>query len=355
MKRLLLRLLYLLQVHRFFRAAGRKKVTILNYHGFTDRKIHEGIENHQGKHLYHERFRSHLEYLKKHHTVLSLDQAVEAFGSGLGLSQRAVVITMDDGYQSNYKLAFPLLKQYQIPATIFLTTQFIDEKEFFWTDRIEYAINQAPSESFELPLPRETGGGFSLPVHFHDQASRVSSEEKIRMKLKAAPQELRSGIVDQLEEKVGKKLSSERELPAIYRPLEWAEVIEMTQSGLVSIGSHSHSHPILTKCRPETLKEELCLSREIIERRTGLACRHFCYPNGGEGDFNQETKKGLREAGYVSGLTTLPGSNDRKSDLFELRRIGVPQDGDLIDFVMNLYGVTHFLSDCKQWLGGRRS
>lgn len=304
------------------------------YHGFTDRETHQGIENHQGKHLFIERFKSHLEYLKKYHRVISLEEWLKGRTGGRKAPDHAAIVTFDDGYESNYKLAFPWLKRAGLPATIFLTTRFVDSKEWLWTDRVEYAVD----------------GGFSLPTQFHDRASRIAYEKKIRGRFKRIPQGFRAGVLERLEERRGRKLAQEPNLPEIYRPLEWAEINEMVQSGLVSIGSHTHTHAILTRCRPQEAEEELLLSKEIIEKKTGRPCRLFCYPNGERGDFNEETKRRLKEAGYLAGLTTVFGANDAESDPLELKRIGAPHRGGRVEFVMNLYGVTQFLSDLKQCL-----
>lgn len=350
MKSLLLKALYFLQIHRLIRYLWKEKVIILMYHGFTKKEANEGIENYQRKHLYIGRFQSQLGYLKKHHPIISLEELVDAYLHGKKIPPRSVVITIDDGYQSSYRLAFPVLKQLRVPATVFLATDFIDNKTFLWTDRTEYAINQAEPSRFDLKAGSVSDRGFSLAVEFDDQESRVTCEKQIRMKLKTVPQELRPKIIEILEQRVGRKLSLESNSPEIYRALEWFEINEMIHSGLISIGSHSHSHVILTKCDPETVERELRFSKEIIEKRTGSSCRLFCYPNGEVGDFNHETKSCLKELGYTCGLTTVPGVNDKNSDVFELKRRGTPWGGSEAEFVMNLYGITQFFSDLKHFL-----
>lgn len=350
MKRLLLFILYGLQVHRLVRFLWRKKIIILMYHGFTDREDHEGIENYQNKHIPVETFHSQLKYLKKYHRIISLNEFVDSCRQGQVPPPYSVVITMDDGYRSNYALAFPLLKKYGVPATISLSSGMVEDREFFWTDRIEYAINRAKPDRFELKVEQDPRGEFSLPVEFHDRESRVVCERGMRKKLKVIPQEWRPEVVETLEQKLGHKLSVDPHPPEIYRPLRWPEVVEMVQSGLVSIGSHTHRHLILAKCEPETAKEELRLSKRLIEERTGCPCRMFCYPNGQKEDFSPATKTWLKEIGYACGLTTVPGVNDRRSDLYELKRMGAPCREDRVEFVMNLYAVTQFFSDIKQFL-----
>lgn len=350
LKHLFLLGLYYLQVHRLMRFLLRKKLIILMYHGFTDQEIHEGIENHQGKHLFIERFKFHLEYLKKYHRVITLEQWLRRKTSGEPVPEGSVVITFDDGYQSDYTLAFPLLKTWGIPATIFLATEFVDSQRSLWTDRMEYVINRSSPDCFGIKMEGQINGGFPLEIEFHDQASRLVCEKKIRAKLKTIPQGFRSQVLEKLEQRLGCDLTQDPNPPKIYRPLKWTEVNEMIQSGLVSIGSHTHTHAILTKCRFDEMEKELLVSKEIIEKRTGLRCELFCYPNGASGDFNQETKKRLQQSGYLCGLTTVFGVNDPDAVPFELKRVGPPRQGDGVEFVMNLYCVTQVLSDLKQFL-----
>ena len=343
LKRFLLRCLFYLQVHRLMRWVCRKKIIILMYHGFTDKRIHEGIENYEGKHLNVEIFRSQVEYLKKYYNVISLNQLVEYYTSGIRIPNKSVVITIDDGYKSNYTLAHPILKQFDIPATIFLTTDFIDNKELLWPDRIEYAINMTKSNDCKLKIDNDI-----LSLDFHDNDSKMVCDRKIQSRLKSISQELRQEIIESLERNLRQKLSIDKDIPEIYRPLEWHHVLEMIKSGIISIGSHTCTHVILTKCRPENMKKELFLSKQIIEKKTGLDCRLFCYPNGNVEDFDYRTKTLLKELGYSSGLTAVPGMNDEHSDVFELKRLGVSNKQNLIEFIMTLSGIVKFLSDIME-------
>ena len=338
MKKSLYRLLHTLKAYRFFRLLHVRKFIILMYHGFTDREAHEGIENCQGKHLHIRKFEAQVKFLKENYNVIPLDQIIRSLRDGKKIPSWSVALTFDDGYQSNYSLAFPILKQYRLPATVFLTTDFVDRKELLWPDRVEYAVDKGrPLTGSEEDLLKE------------------SFASKIRSELKDIPQESRLEKVEALERRQGIKLSEEPHLREIYRPLSWEEISEMLQEGLVSIGSHTHTHVILSRCNTETIKGELLLSKEIIEKRTGRVCDLFCYPNGEAKDFDRRTKMLLKETGYACALTTLPGFNDEHSDLFELKRLGVRNQMDLAEFTMTLCGVKKFLSDAKRWVLGRRA
>lgn len=297
------------------------------YHGFTDQTHHEGIENSQGKHVQIQKFRDQVKFLKENYNVVSLDRVIDSLSKGQKLPSWPVVLTFDDGYRSNYSLAYPILKEFGILATIFLTTSFIESREWLWTDRVEYAVNKNPSVGSE---------------------SKRMQDQKIRLELKNMRQELRNEMVEDLELRQRVSLSDELHPPEIYRPLSWSEVQEMTQDGLISIGNHTHTHVILTRCDLQTIKEELRLSAEILEKRTGILSSAFCYPNGETGDFNEQTKALLKEFGYAGALTTIPGFNNQDSDPFELKRFGVNNHMNRSEFLMTLCGFKKILSDLKQ-------
>src|SRR3990167_5472927 len=147
---------FYIQLHRLMRYLRRKKIIILMYHGFTDKIVHEGIENSLGLHLNIEKFRLQIEYLKKYYNIISSDQLIDHYTNGAKLPPNSVVITIDDGYKSSYALAYSVLKQFNVPAAIFLTTDFVDKKEMLWVDRIEYAINRTKRNNFSLKINKDT-------------------------------------------------------------------------------------------------------------------------------------------------------------------------------------------------------
>ncbi|MBL9177483.1 MAG: polysaccharide deacetylase family protein [Verrucomicrobiaceae bacterium] len=228
------------------------------FHGLTD-KEHSGLENCQHKHLDGERFEGLVAGLAASYDVLSLDELAALLEQGRPLPAYPAVLTFDDGFASNYHLAYPVLKRFGLPATIYLETEFVDEKLPIWVDRVDYAMQQAGRSRADL----------------------VSFKEK----LKPLPQAEILAAVERLEAETGHRLgrADRDDVPAIYRALDWAQVREMAASGLVTFGSHTHSHVILGRAAPEVIRHELLESRRIIEKETGSPCVHFCYPNGAPG------------------------------------------------------------------------
>jgi len=279
----------------------RGELRMLMFHGLTDQE-HHGLENCQYKHLNVDSFELLVRHLATNYDVLSMDEMVECLQSGNPLPPFPAVLTFDDGFASNYDLAFPILKRHGLPAIIYLATEFVDEKIPIWVDRVDYAMHQAGRSRSDL-------------VAFKD-------------KLKTRPHAEILAAVSQLEEDTGHRLgrADRDDLPTIYRALSWEQIREMSQSGLISFGSHTHAHVILGRAKPDVIRAELTESRARIERETGCACRHFCYPNGAAGDFSDTSEQILRESGFRSSITTLGGLNPLPAKPFLLRRLGMTND-----------------------------
>lgn len=277
------------------------ELRVLMFHGLTD-KEHKGLENCQHKHLHVARFEALAAHLASYYDVLSMDELVSHLESGRGLPAYPAVLTFDDGFASNYHLAYPVLRRFGLPAIIYLETEFVDEKLPIWVDRVDFTMQMAGRSKQEL-------------VSFKEQLKRQTQADIL-------------AAVERLEEETGHKLgrADRADVPAIYHPLNWGQVREMASSGLVTFGSHTHSHVLLGRAAPDIIRYELEESRRRIERETGGPCLHFCYPNGTPGDFSAVSEQILRECGFRSSLTTVGGFNPVPCSPFLIRRLGITND-----------------------------
>ena len=137
LERVLIPLLHRSGLSRLARRLTRR-VALVTYHGFTTKTAHAGIENHEKKHLDLPTFEEHLAFLAAHYSVLPLQEVCRAMTNGTALPDRTAVITIDDGYRSIYRVAFPALRRCGLPASVFLATEFVHDRRFLWTDRVEY-------------------------------------------------------------------------------------------------------------------------------------------------------------------------------------------------------------------------
>jgi len=87
------------------------------------------------------------------------------------------------------------------------------------------------------------------------------------------------------------------------------------------------SHPILTRLNHDQLEYEVIDSKKDIESKLGCEVELFCYPNGQESDINGTVIEVVKQAGYLSAVTTIPGCNTNKDvDPFLLKRITFHSD-----------------------------
>ena len=125
------------------------KLTIVTYHAV----VRSPLKIYDWCFLGEESFRQQLTYLKKHFDVVSLAAAVEVLRAGK-LNRPTAVITLDDGYQNNYSVAFPILREFGFPATVFIATGFIDTDDTLWTLRLNLSL--AATKRTSLPWKGRT-------------------------------------------------------------------------------------------------------------------------------------------------------------------------------------------------------
>jgi peptidoglycan/xylan/chitin deacetylase (PgdA/CDA1 family) len=265
-------------------------------------------------------FESHLVFLKNNFKISSLKcfarDYKESFNS---TAQPVCVLTFDDGWHDFYTNVYPLLVRHQVPATMFLPTDFIGSENWFWTDRVAHMISkcgedillEAMKHEFRNPLAR--------------QLSRLRGSPHIRLEkairtLKSCSKETIEKTLSDLSAAWGIKTN-----PPGRAFLSWEEVEELSNSGFVEFGSHTASHQILPTLDDETIRHELDSSRaELISRRAvDPDFIPFCYPNG---DMDGRIARMVREAGYGAAVTTMSGWNPHGTDPFILKRVGIHED-----------------------------
>jgi peptidoglycan/xylan/chitin deacetylase (PgdA/CDA1 family) len=265
-------------------------------------------------------FESHILFLKNYFKISSLEVFVSKYKVDLeSPSPPRCVLTFDDGWRDFYINVFPLLKKYQVPATVFLPTDFIGSEKWFWTDRLAHLIGER-GEAIRLdaigcdirnPIARQLNRVQGSPHARLDKAIRI---------LKSCSQDTIEMTISDLSEAWGIRAN-----PSGRAFLSWEEVGELSRSGFVQFGSHTASHQILPTLDDETVRHELDSSRsELISRKAvDPGFIPFCYPNG---SMDERIVNMVREAGYGAAVTTMRGWNPHKADPFILKRVGIHQD-----------------------------
>jgi len=286
---------------------------ILTYHSINDRN-HLGI--YPDNIVTIDNFEKQLAYLSCNRRILSLAELVRCLQSDGELPSDGVVLTFDDGYSDFYVKAYPILRKYDAPCTVFLVTDLLDRCRPKWDDEVADLINHTSLPVFDIPVKGE--------MRTYDLCSPEGRHRCILELVKTI-----HTLSEEQKEKMTSEIRYRLDLVNYDRrqrvTLTWKEAAELSVDAddLISFGAHSHSHPNLVGIPLEMAEQEITLSKRRIESRLSKPCVFFSYPFGA---FNEKIKELLRAHDFSAATTAVRGSVSRHSDLLELRRVLVMDD-----------------------------
>ncbi len=200
---------------------------------------------------------------------------------------KSLIITIDDGHNGNYKLK-PILKKYNIIATIFLCSGIVNTNRHFWW---KHNIDDTNCEWLK----------------------NISDEKRLD---------------------VLKKSGFEEEKEFNYRQaLSKNEIEEM--KNIVDFQSHTMFHCVLPNCSDERAYKEISQSKKDLERNYGLETYALSYPNG---DYSDREISMAKKAGYECGITVDAGFNSQNTDIFRLKRMSIRDDADINELLVKVSG-----------------
>jgi peptidoglycan/xylan/chitin deacetylase (PgdA/CDA1 family) len=264
----------------------RRRLRILMYHRFADRAAID----------------AQCAHIRDHYSPISLTRAAEGLLNGNAWPDNALVVTVDDGYHDFYRNAYPAFREYGIPATVYLVSEFLDGRIWLWVDQVRWA-------------------------YLNSQAALGSHEQRLKAALtaietaKQMPNAQRLAWLEALPGELGVNIPGQP--PAEYEPMTWDDVRAAANGGM-DFGAHTCTHPILSRLAGEgDLTSEIGGSKRRIEDQLGRAVEHFCYPNGSPGDFTDAAVEVVRQSGFRTATTTTVGLVSPTADVLRLPRIGV--------------------------------
>ncbi len=316
MKQAALNLMRVTGAFAIFRLINRSRPLILTYHRFSER----GDETSTSAAAFDEQ----LAYLTAHYRITPLSQLVEQL-NGKGAPPGTAAITIDDGYRDAYEIAFPILKRYGAPATIYAVTEFVERRIWLWTDKMRFLTLQAASQELTTTIDGE-----SLRLTLNDKRSRMVASERLNSSLKRLDDDAKEDAIGRIAATLG--VTTPETPPDEFAAINWRQARELDANG-VEIGSHTVTHPILTNIDDERLQWELSESRAQLEAELKRRVEHFCYPNG---DYDERVHRAVAKAEYLSAVTTVSGLSEAGDDLLALRRVHT--ESDLIHFMQSASG-----------------
>ena len=299
-----------------FLEALRGKVTILMYHRVVSG---EELSRHYiqpGMYVTTSTFERHVNFLKNHFKIISLTDLLSMWEEQRwDPRQRYCVMTFDDGWLDNYLYAFPMLRQYAVPATVFLPTGFIGTDDWFWPEKVAWMYRQYTT--------MEEGEKQRCLVALRSRYAWLGgfSQVVVRGDVNALIEHCKTFNPEQIDTLLSSWAASlEVGLPPERQVINWDEARAMSAAG-VSFGSHSVSHKILTKLKPGEVVREVEDSWAVLTQQRVNSVPVFCYPNG---DWSADISSAVKVAGYKAATTTEFGYEAQTpAHRFGLKRVNV--------------------------------
>lgn len=264
-------------------------------------------------------FREQMEYLKRHFVPMSFAQVLDHLDRGRRIPRGAVLVTFDDGYDDNYRIAFPILRDLGMSAMFFVSTGHIDSGRPYAYDWLVHMVCSTPAarlQALELGVDWTLGEGLG--------ERRVQASELLD-RLKSLDDEGQSALIARLEREWD--MPRDRGHPHC-RPMTWDQLREMRAAGM-EIGSHGVDHRMLAKLPRERMLAEVQGSKQALERELGAPVAVLSYPVGGPDAFDGDTVEAVRAAGFRMACSYVAGTRAiEATTLYSVPRLPVERQMD---------------------------
>jgi peptidoglycan/xylan/chitin deacetylase (PgdA/CDA1 family) len=251
-------------------------------------------------------FDEQMNYLASHYQVISMAELLDARRSGAALPPRSVMVTVDDAYCDFESNAWPILKKYGIPVTLFVPTGFPDmPNRAFWWDRLHQAV-RGMDQSWHFATRRGRTGRL-------DSGERRRVHQRLKNWIKSLPHDRAMACIERICEASGTAKSKSH-------VLGWESLRRLAGEG-VTLAAHSQTHPLMNRLTADEARWEAAGSLRDLQREIGPTLPVFAYPGGG---FDELVVQALRTERFALAFTTARGMNDlQHADPLRLRRINV--------------------------------
>lgn len=293
-------------------------------------------------------FEEHLAVLRSNYRLISLSHLAESLLNGK-IPPKSVVVTFDDGYADNLQNAKPLLESFDVPATVFVVTNQIEAQAELWWDELEALLMtpvRVPEEltlridqhEFKWDLEPEAAEEFisglketwNLTMSI-DPSPRHTIYRELSTMLKDATEECREAVLDDLAHWAGVS----RQIRDSHRTLTAKEIVDLAENGLVEIGAHTVSHPVLATQSSDDQFRELSESKRQLEKILSRPVETTSYPYGDKGDYGTQTVRLAELAGFNCACSNFPGRILKATNRYELPR-HIVRDWDAETFARHM-------------------
>jgi peptidoglycan/xylan/chitin deacetylase (PgdA/CDA1 family)/SAM-dependent methyltransferase len=252
-------------------------------------------------------FREHLEVLSSLGPILPVSELSKRIANGK-LTDVSFAVTFDDGYADNLHTAKPILEQYGVPATVFVATG-CGGKPFWWDELADLILTGGGGEQ---PLALELDG-VSRGWHLKE-GERQPVYHELWQLLRPLDHDHRRQAIASLCSQLG------RDPQPAERSLTPEEIPQLARGGLVDVGAHTETHPVLASISDEAARDEIYGSKAWLEGCLGRPVSAFSYPYG---DYSARDVEIVRQAGFEIAFSTVEEAATPACDRLQVPRVTV--------------------------------
>lgn len=236
-------------------------------------------------------FEGIIAFFSKHFRAMALSDLVTHLADGKSLPSNTFAVTFDDGFVDNWSVAKPILENYEVPATVYVTTGYIGGEVFPYEFELADLIASRDGVHFHWD-------GHEYHWDFKNKQDREQCYADIKRIGKPYSYALRRDLMT--------KVLGESTLPKAQGSLfmNWRQVIELSQSPLITIGAHTHRHVLLPSLSQEDARDEIDSSKNILQAKLGGPVHHFSYPYGAS---NLTVQSIVQNSGFTNAVGGKPG------------------------------------------------
>lgn len=287
---------------------NRSRNSLLNilYHGVVNRND----LSFSPRHISRDQFIRNLRYLTRNFDIVSLPEAFELYRNHQPLKRKTLTISFDDGYLNNLETAFPIIEEFNVPVTFFISGISTQEMEVraLWTDLISCLQFFNPNKKVIID-----GLEFINLMHSPDNIHLLE-----HLKTKEPPD--RDRIMDELIKNYDLITKIKKVPDELWKLQTASDLKKLAASPLVTIGSHGHLHYNLGQISPAEALKEITISKKLLEETLQQEINMIAYPDG---SYTDEVKDLAERSGYDKQLAVKYKCVDDAEDPRILPRYGV--------------------------------
>ena len=307
----------------------KHKAIIMAYHRIIPDSMLNPMTQMQGMYVSEQSFDMHMQWLLRNFDMVKVEDIIYRINNAKKWDRPLCAITFDDGWKDNYEYALPILKKYNIPATVFIVGSNLDEfKPVCWYIIFEVVIQSGNLKNLIVD---------NLAIdNFIEKSYSIHTVERARKLIKLL-RELPYYEFIRVCDIFNKYFINHFNFDNFrnkYETLSLKDVQEMSKYG-IDFGYHTLNHYMLTKIAPEKLNDELIVPENIKKDKLINFVPIFCYPDG---KYNRVVIDMLRRNNYIGAVSLRQGVNDINTDCFEMFRINV-HDGIAKPFPLFLLNI----------------